>query len=176
MGEHLGAILCPLVPERLDPLGRAEVEVGAAGPGNLPVGDVADEHMPDGILRFARHRGAAVAAHELLALERVQLLLRVPGRDPGDRSDRAQPEHLPDNRGSLEQRFLVRLERVEPRGNDALHRLRHLRLGRVEPPRLAVAESRPRSLSIRMYSSAKSGFPSARREQRLLHLRREHSL
>ena len=107
MGQHLGAILRPLVPERLDPLGRAEVEVGAAGPRNLPVGDVADEHMPDGVLRLARHRRAAVAAHELLALERVQLLLASQAEMPGDRSDRAQPEHLPDNRGSLEQRLLA---------------------------------------------------------------------
>ena len=95
MGEHLGAILRAVVPERLDPLGRTHVQVGAARARDLPVRDVAHEHVAHRVLRLPRHRGTAVAADELLALERVQPLLGVPGGDARDRGDRAEPEDLP---------------------------------------------------------------------------------
>src|SRR6266508_3252487 len=42
--EQLGVIL--LAPERLDPLGGRDVLVGACGSRDLPVTDLANEHVP----------------------------------------------------------------------------------------------------------------------------------
>jgi hypothetical protein len=77
-----------------------------------------------GVLALARNRRAPRPLHELLPLEPVQHLLRIPARDPADALDRAEPEHLPDDRGILQQRLLFRGQRVESRRDDSLHRLR----------------------------------------------------
>ena len=67
-------------PERLDPLRRAPVLLGPRGARDLAVGDVAHEHVPERVLALAGDRRAALAADELLALERVQPFLDAPAR------------------------------------------------------------------------------------------------
>src|SRR5439155_11518224 len=110
--------------ERLDPAGGAAVPVRARRTRDLPVRDVADEQVPEGVLRLGGDRGRARAAYELLALERVQQLFGLPARDAVDRLDGAEPEHLADDGGILEQALLLPGERVEPRRDDPLNGFR----------------------------------------------------
>ena len=119
--------------------------VGPLDAWNLPVRDVADEDMAEGELGFARDRGAALPADELLALERVQVALESGGVTAAERGGRSEPEDLPDHRGVLQHGFLAGRQRVEPRGDDAVQGLRYGDLG--------VAAG-PRSASMRANSSA----------------------
>jgi len=73
VGEHLRVILRP--PERLDPLGRQPVLLRAGGARDLAVGDVADEQVPEGVLRLVGDRGPPRPLHEILPLKRMQALL-----------------------------------------------------------------------------------------------------
>ena len=68
--EHLRMILETAV--RLDPPRGAGVLFDPARPPDLPVRDVAQQHVQERVLRLPGHRGAALAADELLALERVE--------------------------------------------------------------------------------------------------------
>ena len=69
VGEHLGAVLGAIVAERADPGGRGLVLLRAGRSGDLVVGDVAHEHVPERVLGIATHRAAPRAADELPALE-----------------------------------------------------------------------------------------------------------
>ena len=123
MGQHLGVVLRPA--ERLDPGRRALVALRSGAPGDLAVGDVADEQVPERVLVLAAHRGAPLAADELLPLERVQPLLRVlRARALADRADGAEPEDLPEHRGVLEELLLARRKPVEAGRDDPLDVLR----------------------------------------------------
>ncbi len=125
MGEHLGLVLGPA--ERLDPLGGAPVLLRPLRTRDLPVGDVADQHVPERVLRLAGDRRCARTLDELLALERVKSSSSACQRvTPSTACDRAEPEHLPDDGRVLEQPLLRFGERVEPRGDDPLHRLGQL--------------------------------------------------
>ena len=95
--------------------------VGTLGPRDLPVRDVADEDVLERELRLARHGGTSCALHEFLPLERVEALLEIPTSVFS--RERAEPEDLADHSRVLQQRLLLGLQRVEPRGDDALHRL-----------------------------------------------------
>ena len=86
--------------EALDPLRRLAVLLRALGAGDLPVGDVAQEHVGERPLALALDRGAALAGQEALALERVQERRRLRS------SRRSAPvqKTLPTTDGILEQR------------------------------------------------------------------------
>jgi hypothetical protein len=72
--EQLGEILGCL-RERLDSLGRPAMLLGALRAWDLPVGDVADEHVPEGKLVIVTDRRVPLAPHELLARQGVQTAL-----------------------------------------------------------------------------------------------------
>src|SRR5690348_5287207 len=91
--------------ERLDPLGHAEVLLSSFSPWDLSVRDVTDEDVLERILRLALDRAATGTLHELLLPQNVELLLRRP--------ERSEPEDLSDHRSVLQQRLLLRRERVE---------------------------------------------------------------
>ena len=94
--------------ELLDPAGGEEVLLRPLASGNLAVGDVADEQMPEGVFAVALDSASALATDELLALERVQSVVeRLPA---GQRGQRTGPEARADHRGVLEHRLLLRLE------------------------------------------------------------------
>src|SRR5436190_13569073 len=82
---------------------------------DLAVGDVAHQDVLEGELRLARDRTAPCALHELLLLQRMETVLVD--------AERTEPEHLPQHRSDLQYRLLLRRERVEARGDDALHAL-----------------------------------------------------
>ena len=120
VGEHLGEVLRS--PDGLDPGRGATVQLGPLRPRELRVGDVADEDVGEGVLRFLRHRRATLAAHEAAALELVQALLDGrPIKIHGAREPPA-PERTPEDRRILEQLLLLGLEEVEAGGDDPLHR------------------------------------------------------
>src|SRR5437764_9193648 len=81
-------------------------------PRNLPVRDVTDEEMLERVLGLTLHGTPTRPLHELLLLQRMELLL--------GRAERAEPEHLSDHGRVLQQRLLPRRERIEARGDDSL--------------------------------------------------------
>ena len=122
MSQHLGVVIGSA--EAFDPLGDLGVLVRAVGACNLPVGDVTDERVREGDLGLIFDGSAPLAANEALALERMQRRRR------GTllATERADPEHLSDDRCIAEKIFLVRRESVETGGDDALERLRQRKL------------------------------------------------
>ena len=101
MREHLGVVLGAVACDGGEPFRRAAVLLRPLRPRDLPVGDVADERVEECVLRLPRDRGAAVAADELLPLERVEDALVRAGQ-------RARPEDLADHRRVLEEGLLLR--------------------------------------------------------------------
>ena len=96
VGAHLRVVLGP--PERLDPLGGAQVLTRALRTRDLPIGDVAYQQVPEPVLDLTLDRAAASALHELLLRQRMELLLGC--------SQRTEPEHLADNSRVLQERLL----------------------------------------------------------------------
>src|SRR5580765_3119070 len=88
----------------------------AVDAGDLPVRDVAHEYMLERVLGLALDGAAPRALHELFLAEDVELLL--------SSTQRTEPEDLADDCGVLQQRLLLRRQRVETRRDDPLHRLR----------------------------------------------------
>src|SRR5437016_13562086 len=86
----------------------------------LPVRNVSNERMLERELRLAVDRATSRALYQLLLSERVQLLLCRP--------ERSEPKHFADHRSVLDQRLLVRRQRIEPRRDDALDGLRQRQL------------------------------------------------
>jgi hypothetical protein len=70
--EHLDPVVTPVRRKRLDPLRGKAVLLGPSCPRDLRVRDVAYEGVKERELQFAGDSGAAIAANELFALERVQ--------------------------------------------------------------------------------------------------------
>src|SRR6059036_3797784 len=100
--------------------------LGARSPRDLPVRDVPDEQVAERVFAVVRHGRGTFAADELLPLQIVQARLE-PGRlETRERAESTEPEALADHGGVVEQRFLLGLEQVEPRRDQALDRLRKL--------------------------------------------------
>ena len=125
MGEHLGAILGALGPERLDPL--------------APLAGACSARPARGIWPYATSRTSSGGtrtpsrcATELARSRRTNSLRSSAcsrssashWSSRADRCERAGPEDLSEHGRVLDQRLLVGAERVQPRGDDALHRLR----------------------------------------------------
>jgi hypothetical protein len=145
MGEQFGLIL--LTPERLDPFCGANVLVRALRPRDLPVRDVPDDDVAEGVLRLPLDGRAAFAPHELLPRERPQVQIEQTSVGVADRRERTGPEHLPDDGGVLKQSLLVGRQRVEARRDDPLHGLGHVSCElaplRVHPRELLGVERIP---------------------------------
>ncbi len=150
MREQLRVLL--RAAERLDPLGCRAVLLSAPRARDLVVGDVADEDVAERVLGLAGDGGVLLAADELLALQRVQPLLHRPPGEPGDLRERSHPDDLAQDGGVLE--HVLFLAAVSASSRAAM--IPWMDSG--APP----ASSRPRSCTIRTYSSAYSGFPPAR--------------
>ena len=145
VGEHLGVVVRP--SERLDPLGDAAVLLGAVGAGDLPVGDVANEGVRERELGLALDGRAPLAAHEPLALQRVERR-RAASLTPSRTAPPRRPCRPRRRRAAAPSRLG---EPVETGGDDALERLREAEL---------VGEPRSRKSSANC--SAYSGLPPAR--------------
>jgi len=130
MRKHLRVIVG--APELLKPLRRAAVLVGSFGSWDLPVGDVPDEQMPEGVFGVTGQRRGPLAPHELPPLKRVEPLLEHAALAVCEQHESAKPEGLADNGGVLDQLFLLEFEQIEAGGDHALHRLGQL----LDPPAL----------------------------------------
>jgi hypothetical protein len=76
MRQHLGVILG--TAERIDPLRGTTVFVGAGGARDLPVGDVADQKVPEGVFLVVLDRRPPFASNEVLALEGMERVANFP--------------------------------------------------------------------------------------------------
>ena len=156
VGEHLGVVF--RAPKALDPLCDAAVLLGTVGAGDLPVGDVANEGVCKRELGLAFDGRAFLAAHESLALERVQGRRRVRAVANGRR-----PEHLADDGGVAQQILLGVGQPVEAGRDDSLERL-----GKPELVRGAPFEEELRELL------GIEGIATCTFQQRLLRLGGQH--
>ena len=130
VGEHVGEVLDPVGSLRLDPGGGGDVAGGARGARQLVVGDVAGEDVPERILGLPRHRRLPRRPHQLLARQLPQRRGDTSARSRSPIwATRSGPEHLADHGSVGQQRLRLRLQRVEARGDQRLHRIgeRHLR-------------------------------------------------
>ena len=162
--EHLGVIL--VTPELLDPFAGEAVLLGPSGAWNLAVRHVAHEQVSERVLALTRDRGTTLATDELLSLEPVQRGLGRGAVDTADLRRRAEPEHLPEHGGVLEERLLVFGQRVEPGGDDSLHRLGHRELA-ASGDELAVGHHPHELLRVQRVATCPL-------EQRSLRFGREH--
>lgn len=94
---------------------------GAGGTGDLAVGDVTGQHVPERVLGFAFHGGTARRSHELLAGQLMQDVHDVSLGQVPHRRDRAGPEHLPDHSGVGEEGLAVRWQGVQAGRDQGLH-------------------------------------------------------
>ena len=117
-----------LAAQRRHPVGHGPVLLGPRRSRDLAVGDIADEQVQEGVLALALDRRTPLAADELLARQRMQALLDGGPIAPVHLRDRPRPEDLAEDRGILQQRLLLRLEAVEPGGDDSLDGLRQRQL------------------------------------------------
>ena len=116
--EHVRPVFAS--PEGVDPRSGPLVPFCPPGARDLPVCDVAHEDMPEHILALAADRRSPLSPHELLARQGVQALFRVGPLDSTDRGRGAEPEHLAEHGGVLQQLFLAGWQGIEARGNDPL--------------------------------------------------------
>lgn len=118
VGDEIGA----MSGNRRDPGCRETVFSRPRRSRKLRIRDVPNERVAEGELHLARHRCRALTPQELLPDETLKSL--VDSLAGAERSDAAAPEHLAEDRRSLEQLLLVDLEGVEARRDHALHGVR----------------------------------------------------
>ncbi len=174
MGERLGMILP--APERLDPGCREQVPARSLGTGDLPVRDVADERVAEGVLVLARDGARGEPPDELLLLQRPKREPDLRGLEVADGRNRVRPEAAADHRRILEHELLVPLQRVDPRCDDSLHRLGQWQLAFAQLPAPVVAVEKA---AIDEHADELLGVqrvPLCAREQRLPELGRNERL
>ena len=105
-------------------------------PRDLTVCNIADEDVPERVLRLADNRGASVAPNEVFALEREQTLLDPPARQTAKRDQSPGPKGPSDDRCILEERLLTDRKSIEAGCNDGLDGLGEREIYRVSPRQL----------------------------------------
>ena len=113
VSQDLGDLLQPVAGGRLHPARHGGVLGGSVGPGELPVGDVADERVAKGELALTGHRGVEMAAHEIALHEVVQRGLGGRVVAVVESGDGAGPEDLADHGRVAEERLVGRGQLVE---------------------------------------------------------------
>ena len=109
-----------------EPSGGVTMPVRSCPPRDLAVGNVAKQHVLEGVLHVSGHRRSRLSAHEVLPFEGAEEPLCLGKFDVSRRCDAAGPEDLAVHRCRLKQLFLRRGQRVDSRGDHALHRFRQL--------------------------------------------------
>jgi hypothetical protein len=120
--EQLCVILWP--PEPFDPLAGAPMLLRPCASRNLPVRDVAEQHVLEGVLGVAGDGRSPLAPNEILPLQRAQYMLCIDSGQTARCRDAAKPEDLPLHRSLLQQLLLGPRQRVQPGCDHALHRFR----------------------------------------------------
>ena len=125
MHEDLRVIRDALGRGLLDPARSGEMLLRTRPAGNLLVGDIAHERVPERELLLPLDRRDAEGADELTVHELVQLAPGVVARARAHDSGGAVPEHPSDNGRVVEEGLELRPERVEPGRDERLHGLRN---------------------------------------------------
>ena len=124
MRERLGLVLGPA--ERLDPLGGQAMLLRPAPAGNLTVGHLADEQVPERVLALGGDGRAPLPADELTPFQSVQQRFHAVRIAAAERSDGPGPEDLAEYGCVLEHLLLLARQGVEACRDDALDGLRQL--------------------------------------------------
>src|SRR5207342_3936812 len=95
--EQFSTVAEPGLSYVLDPLGGATMEHSPPRAGDLGVGDVVDEIVPEAIFVVTGHRGDPNATDQLLSCELVQMRADVRSVPISDRFQRPRPEHPSDH-------------------------------------------------------------------------------
>lgn len=107
-----------VLTESLEPGREGGVQPRAPRLGQTRVGDLARERVLDRVLALAGHGRAAAAANEVALLEHAQVRLTA-----DELVHRPRPEDAPDHGRGLQRFLLSRLEQVDPRRENRLHRV-----------------------------------------------------
>jgi hypothetical protein len=97
------------------------VVVGALELRQAAVGDLADEDVLETVGHLARDRRAALGEDEIAQHQAFEHGLDVELR--GEMRERARPEHAANYGGTAKRTPLVRVETVDPGGDERLHRV-----------------------------------------------------
>ena len=128
VGEERPVLALPVAGDLLDPAGDAGVRAGALAAREAFVGDIAREDVAEGELLLPDHRRADARRDELALLELAEVgIERLVVLDEG--GDGAAPEDAADYGCLLQRVLLARLQQVDARGEDALHRVGKLDRG-----------------------------------------------
>ncbi len=122
--EQLGELTRPRPHRLLDPAGDARVRGRALAAREARVGDVAREDVLEDVLLLAGDRRAEPAEHELAIRKDRERGVEVGRLAVQERPDRTGPEHATDHRRPLEDPLRRGVEEIDPRREDALHRVR----------------------------------------------------
>src|SRR5438270_655183 len=118
VGQHVGGAAMTL--EALDPPRGAQMQLAPIGARDLRVGDIAHEHVDEGVLGIALDRRPPLPANEAHPGQRVQARFELAAWRRVQRLDGAEPEGAAEHGGALQQRLVGRIESVEPRRDHAL--------------------------------------------------------
>ena len=97
MGYEFGHVQYPFATGCLEPASHLEVQAGSLRTGELPVGNIPDQHVGERELVLSFHRGSTNRANQLPGDQRPHRRpdpLRVTGAQEGES---AGPEHLADD-------------------------------------------------------------------------------
>src|SRR5437762_1736750 len=124
VGEQLRMVV--RTPQPFDPPSGTTVLLLPCAPRDLAIGNVAEQHMLEEVMRVAGDRRSSLAGNEVLPLQGAQQPLRLSEVDPSRGGDTAKPEDLAVHRCLLKQLLLAAGQRVDSRSDDTLHRFRKL--------------------------------------------------
>src|SRR4051794_11213350 len=111
VSQQFGFVVA-LTGELFDPQGGGLVFLGAIGAANLGIGHVPGQGVPELELGLTVHRGAPNPLEQLFSLQAVEEVFSLPRALIGERADCANPRRLAYYRGILDQRLLLRGERI----------------------------------------------------------------
>ena len=144
--SHLREVRRAIRSEGGDPVAGDSVFLRPTRSRDLPVGDVADEYVREGVLGLVCHRRVGLSADEALALELGDPCLDRLAGQARELLERAHPELLADDGCVLEHGLRLASEDVEPGGDQRMDGLgqRQLSLRRSldEHPRVLLRVER----------------------------------
>ena len=112
----------PRAAQRLDPLCGEPMLLGSSRTRDLPVGHVSDEEVAEGVLTLSPTDGRRSRRTNSFRSSLCRACRPRPVQ-LADPPQRAQPEHLADDRSILKEQLLLDRQGVEPAGDDSLHGL-----------------------------------------------------
>ena len=139
LGQDVADVLHAVGGGPFDPRRRGEVLVRPHRAGDLPVGDVAHQGVPEPVLGLGRHRGCPGPPDQLHPGDLLEGPFDVLAFHPRHRGHRAGPERLADDRRVGQQRLAVGGQRVQAGGDQRRDARRQRDVPVGQPPRLPLA-------------------------------------